>query len=92
MCVCVCVCVCVLVFLQSWWVVSTENLYYSDLWFTCNETCYSVAKSHTADAGNNLIQGSHTHNVNYLIITDVCVCVCVAVLLVLHQVPQGVLE
>ncbi|CAL8264497.1 unnamed protein product [Boreogadus saida] len=37
---------------NSWWVVSTstENVYYSDLWFTCNETCYSVAKSHTADA------------------------------------------
>ncbi|CAL8305432.1 unnamed protein product [Merluccius merluccius] len=36
---------------NSWWVVSTsEDTLYSDLWYTCNETCYSVAKSHTADA------------------------------------------
>ncbi|KAJ3600792.1 hypothetical protein NHX12_031767 [Muraenolepis orangiensis] len=37
---------------NSWWVVSTstDTVFYADLWYTCNETCYTVAKSHTADA------------------------------------------
>lgn len=37
---------------NSWWVVSTstETVFYSDLWYACNETCYSLAKSATADA------------------------------------------
>jgi len=37
---------------NAWWVVSPPgfDVIYSDLWYSCNATCYPVEKSHTADA------------------------------------------
>ncbi|KAM4635789.1 epithelial membrane protein 2 [Polymixia lowei] len=37
---------------NAWWIVSPPGgaVIYSDLWYSCNATCYPVEKSHTADA------------------------------------------
>ncbi|XP_072224259.1 epithelial membrane protein 2 [Leuresthes tenuis] len=37
---------------NAWWVVSTSGreVIYSDLWYSCNSTCYPVENSHTAVA------------------------------------------
>lgn len=37
---------------NAWWVVSSpgRDAIYSDLWYSCNNTCYPVENSHTADA------------------------------------------
>nr|XP_057905472.1 epithelial membrane protein 2 [Doryrhamphus excisus] len=37
---------------NAWWVVSPpgQDVIYSDLWYSCNATCYPVEKSHTPDA------------------------------------------
>nr|XP_020453525.1 epithelial membrane protein 2 [Monopterus albus]XP_020453526.1 epithelial membrane protein 2 [Monopterus albus] len=38
---------------NAWWVVSPAgaDAIYSDLWYSCNATCYPLENSHTADAG-----------------------------------------
>ncbi|XP_070838213.1 epithelial membrane protein 2 [Chaetodon trifascialis] len=37
---------------NAWWVVSPagRDVIYTDLWYSCNATCYPVENSHTADA------------------------------------------
>jgi len=37
---------------NAWWVVSQpgRDLIYTDLWYSCNATCYPVEDSHTVDA------------------------------------------
>ncbi|XP_071772492.1 epithelial membrane protein 2 [Centroberyx gerrardi] len=37
---------------NAWWVVTPPGgiVIYSDLWYSCNVTCYPVERSHTADA------------------------------------------
>lgn len=37
---------------NAWWVVSPSgrDVIYSDLWYSCNVTCYPVENSHTVDA------------------------------------------
>ncbi|XP_040012549.1 epithelial membrane protein 2 [Xiphias gladius] len=37
---------------NAWWVVSSagRDLIYTDLWYSCNATCFPVENSHTADA------------------------------------------
>ncbi|KAM3864365.1 epithelial membrane protein 2 [Diretmus argenteus] len=37
---------------NAWWVVSPPGaaVIFSDLWYSCNSTCYPVERSHTADA------------------------------------------
>ncbi|XP_075996042.1 epithelial membrane protein 2 [Genypterus blacodes] len=37
---------------NAWWVVTPAggDIIYTDLWYSCNATCYSVEKSHTSDA------------------------------------------
>ncbi|XP_061761848.1 epithelial membrane protein 2 [Nerophis ophidion] len=37
---------------NAWWLVSLpgRDVIYSDLWYSCNATCYPVEKSHTPDA------------------------------------------
>ncbi|KAM7386588.1 hypothetical protein PAMA_009276 [Pampus argenteus] len=37
---------------NAWWVVSQagRDVIYTDLWYSCNTTCYPVENSHSADA------------------------------------------
>lgn len=37
---------------NAWWIVSPagKEVIYSDLWYSCNSTCYPVEDSHTASA------------------------------------------
>ncbi|XP_026181165.1 epithelial membrane protein 2 [Mastacembelus armatus] len=37
---------------NAWWVVSPaeQDVIYTDLWYSCNATCYSVKNSHTIEA------------------------------------------
>lgn len=37
---------------NAWWVVSPvgRDVIYSDLWYSCNSTCFPVENSHTSDA------------------------------------------
>ncbi|XP_022612698.1 epithelial membrane protein 2 [Seriola dumerili] len=37
---------------NAWWVVSPpgRDMIYTDLWYSCNVTCFPVENSHTADA------------------------------------------
>ncbi|XP_068606230.1 epithelial membrane protein 2-like [Brachionichthys hirsutus] len=37
---------------NAWWVVSPagRDAIYTDLWYSCNATCYSIDHSHTTDA------------------------------------------
>lgn len=37
---------------NAWWMVSPagREVIYSDLWYSCNSTCYPIENSHTADA------------------------------------------
>ncbi|KAM9843705.1 epithelial membrane protein 2 [Aulostomus maculatus] len=37
---------------NAWWVVSPpgQSIIYTDLWYSCNATCYPVENSHTSDA------------------------------------------
>ncbi|XP_038552277.1 epithelial membrane protein 2 [Micropterus salmoides] len=36
---------------NAWWVVKAgDNVIYTDLWYSCNTTCYPVENSHTAEA------------------------------------------
>lgn len=39
--------------MQAWWIVSPagKEVIYSDLWYSCNSTCYPVENSHSASAG-----------------------------------------
>lgn len=37
---------------KAWWVVSgRDEVIYTDLWYSCNQTCYPVENSHTVAAG-----------------------------------------
>ncbi|XP_051904125.1 epithelial membrane protein 2 isoform X6 [Hippocampus zosterae] len=37
---------------NAWWLVSPpgRDVLYSDLWYSCNTTCFPITKSHTTDA------------------------------------------
>ncbi|KAM9392757.1 epithelial membrane protein 2 [Pholidichthys leucotaenia] len=38
---------------NAWWVVSPtgREVVYTDLWYSCNSTCYHIENSHTRDGG-----------------------------------------
>ncbi|KAM6904486.1 epithelial membrane protein 2 [Xenentodon cancila] len=71
---------------NAWWVVRQDgrDLVYTDLWYSCNSTCYPVENSHTADAAYlQAVQAS-------MILATILCCVSFFVfILQLFRIKQG---
>ncbi|XP_028310955.1 epithelial membrane protein 2 [Gouania willdenowi] len=71
---------------NAWWVVSPtgREVIYTDLWYSCNSTCYPVVNSHSSDAGYlQAVQAS-------MVLATILCCISLFVfILQLFRIKQG---
>ncbi|XP_053707875.1 epithelial membrane protein 2 [Synchiropus splendidus] len=71
---------------NAWWVVSATGRepIFSDLWYSCNSTCYPISNSHTADAAYlQAVQAT------MILATILCVISFFVFILQLFRIKQG---